>query len=98
MNLGLHGDYVAELFAVLKRIRSQPSVAGVYVEVTMHDDEEAWPYSDTVWVVTSASPQEVRRWLGDRFGPDDIVEGLPDHPTETVPVPAGMRVLRVWYD
>jgi hypothetical protein len=48
----------AEFYELLKGIAARPGVADVRVQVTMFDAPE-WPFSDTVWVITSASPQEV---------------------------------------
>jgi hypothetical protein len=87
------------LYKLFKHVRDRPDVADVLVEVKDHEDPEGWPSSDTVWIVTSASPDEVQGWLGDQFRADEILEGwgtsLKREPYE---VPVGMKAIGVWYD
>ena len=88
-----------EVYAFLKTIRARPDVANVYIMVTQHDGPGSWPFSDTIWVVTSALSDEVAEWLPDKYMPDEIWEGVPDHfKVERVSVPDGMRLVALWYD
>ena len=65
----------------------------------MHDDPDAWPFSDTVWVVTSAAVDTVRSWMPERLAPDDVLDGFPkDRAIEGCPLPSGMRAAGLWYD
>src|SRR5262249_53005655 len=59
----------AEVYEHLKRIRSRPEVADVRVEITMFDDPE-WPFSDTVWVISSVRPDIIMSWFPDALAPD----------------------------
>jgi len=89
----------AEFYAFFLDIRSKPSVADVRVEVTQHDDPGEWPFSDTIWIVTSESTQVVAAWLGERFAADEIFAGLhSDRPYEPIPIPDGMSAVGVWWD
>src|SRR5713226_1137979 len=47
----------SEFYALFQRIAARPEVADVLVQVTMFDAPE-WPFSDTVWIISSASPEE----------------------------------------
>ena len=62
-----------------------------------------------VWIITTASLDEVRTWLGERFSPDEIYGDWTDHirrehcPVPNgmkpyCPVPNGMKPLGVWWD
>ena len=64
----------AEFYAVFQRIAARPDVADVRVQVSLFDDP-AWPFSDMVWIVTSAEPQEVLGWFTDEMYPDDCSSG-----------------------
>jgi len=87
-----------EVYEVLKGIRSRPDVADVRVEVAMFDAPE-WPFAETVWVITSAEPEEVKSWFTPEMAPDDVWTGWTnDRSIEPVSVPAGMRPVACWYD
>ncbi len=59
------------------------------------DDE--WPFSDTVFFITSAAPEDVQSWLGEEFAPDNI--GIDDFSrAEVISVPNGMVALAAWWD
>jgi hypothetical protein len=49
----------------------------VRVKITMFDDPE-WPFSDTIYVMTSATPEEVASWFDEDLRPDDVWEGFVD--------------------
>jgi hypothetical protein len=46
----------AEFYALLKKIAARSDVADIRVLITMFDDPE-WPFSDTVYVMTTAAPE-----------------------------------------
>jgi hypothetical protein len=88
----------AEVYAVLKQIRARGDVADVRIEITMFDIPE-WPFSDTVWIITSAAPQEVRSWFSREMAPDEVYSGWSEGTRrEAVEVPAGMVPVCCWYD
>jgi hypothetical protein len=87
-----------EFFDVLRRLWDRPDVADVRVEIRSWDDPEEWPFSDTVWVITSLSPQDIQKHLGKRLHADNVVVGWPDYPVEEVEVPDGMKPLGAWWD
>jgi len=87
----------SEFYRLFKQIRGFAEVCDVLVQVQQHEDPEAWPSTDTVWVITRASNAEVTEWLGKRFQPDELLEGIPDG-VQSVEIPPGCRALGIWYD
>ena len=96
----LPGEVVpSEFYELFKSVRARSDVADVVVQISMHDDPEGWPFSDTVWVITSATTAQVRSWVSERLAPDDLFDGFhADRPMATHPIPKGMRVVGLWYD
>ena len=87
----------AAFYATLRAIRDRSDVFGVWVGITEVMPEGEWPFTDRVYVVTSALPAEVDRWVADlqadEPGGDDDGEGAP-----VVPVPDGARLVVLWWD
>lgn len=89
---------VAEVFKILSAIRSKEEVADVRVEVTTFDDPD-WPFSDSVWVITSADAETVKSWFSEDRGPDYVTVGWREDSTyEPVEVPQGMHPVLCWWD
>jgi hypothetical protein len=86
-----------EFHEALNRIAARPDVIDVRVQVAMFDDP-AWPFSDTVWIITSAQPDEVIEWFDAAIRPDRCDSGWPDYAIEPCPVPAGMQAVQCWWD
>ena len=85
-------------YEFFKGIAARPEVADVRVQVTMFDDPE-WPFSDTIWVITSASPAEVADWFDEEVRPDDCWSGWTEGVTlEPCPIPPGMQPVACWWD
>jgi hypothetical protein len=55
----------AEFYEFFRLVRNKPSVAAVLVEISQHEVPEEWPSTDTIWIITSESAQDVSGWLGD---------------------------------
>jgi hypothetical protein len=88
----------SEFCDLFKRIAARPEVADVRVQVTMFDDPE-WPFSDTVWVITSATPNEVSEWFAEEVRPDECWRGWTDGITfEPYSTPPGMHPVACWWD
>ena len=89
-----------EWYDILEAVAKRPEVSDVRIEVKDLEDPNGWPSTDTVWIITTASPEEVRRWMPDRIVPDDIIEGFESasSPVERYEMPAGYRAVGVWYD
>jgi hypothetical protein len=89
----------AEFFELLKAIASRPEVADLRVEVSEYDEENDWPFSEQVWVITSALPQEVATWFPAEWRPDDCRRGWTEGVRfEPCPVPSGMAPVACWWD
>lgn len=89
----------AKFYQVLKEIAARSDVADVRVQITMFDDPTMWPFSDTVWIVTSAAPQKVREWFDPKLRPDNCSAGWTKGVSfEAVSVPEGMQAVACWWD
>src|SRR5262249_44074809 len=86
----------AEFYDLLKGIANRPDVADVRVQITMFDIPE-WPFSDTVWIITSATPDEVAAWFDEALRPDECCAGWQDGvAVEPCPVPVDMKPVMCW--
>jgi len=59
-NLGKHPG-LAKFYSVLRTIRERPDVQAVLVAIYEFDEEDTsmWPFSERVYVFTSAAPQQL---------------------------------------
>ncbi len=90
---------VAEFHQLLKVIAARPDVFEVRVQITMFDNPDEWPFSDTVWVITSASPEEVAAWFDEAVRPDECSVGWPEGlALEPCEVPPGMNPVMCFWD
>jgi hypothetical protein len=85
------------LYVLFRAISGRPEVLDVCVQITMFDDPE-WPFSDTVYVMTSASPDEVASWFPPELRPDETWAGFADQTYEPYVVPAGVKPVACWWD
>jgi len=73
-------------------------VEDIRVQVTMFDVPE-WPFSDTVYIMTSAAPDEVISWFPEHLRPDETWLGFAvDQEYEPYEVPRGCQVVAAWWD
>ncbi|WP_410786297.1 hypothetical protein [Kribbella sp. C-35] len=89
----------ARFYEVLSAIRDRPEVESVWVGITEVMDADEWPFSDHVYVVTTASPDDVRSWAGalDPEEPGDSWwHGVP--PLREIDVPPSSRLVTLWWD
>jgi hypothetical protein len=89
-----------EFYELLKEIRQRPEVSDVRIEVMDLQDPDGWPATDTIWIITSAAPSQVRSWFSERLAPDDVYDGFSSdvRPVEPYSIPPGMRAVGAWYD
>jgi hypothetical protein len=97
-NLGEKQPPIAEFHRRLREIRSKPNVQDVLVRIDDYDDPTSWPYSDTLYIITSAPLEEVKKWVSPLL-PDEVhakwIYGKPPAAPEVKP---GMIPYSVWWD
>jgi hypothetical protein len=87
-------------FEALKSIRDKPEVQEVLVEINevVERDVTMWPFSDRVYVYTSATPDDIRKWTAS-LRPDNVQEGFAYGIPACAPkVQPGYRCYSVWWD
>jgi hypothetical protein len=97
-NLGDEQPPIAEFYRILRGIRARPDVQDVLVRIYGQEDGESWPYTDAVYILTSASLSEVEGWVSslkpDEVNPDWMYGLPPAAPALT----EGMSAFTVWWD
>lgn len=91
---------VDRFFTVLRDVRERPEVQDVWVGISEVMTDGEWPFSDHVYVVTSASADDVLRWTGALHPEPDVASDWWNDvpPARPFRVPPGMRVLTLWWD
>ncbi len=78
-------------------VRGRPDVAAVLAKITEVMGEDEWPFTDTLFVSTTAHPDVVAEWF-EELSPDEVgaygVDGLKGVPK----TPPGYRWYSVWWD
>jgi hypothetical protein len=87
-------DRFCELF---RQIARRSNVKDIRVQITAFDVPE-WPFTDTVYVMTAASAEEVSSWFPEDLKPDETWEGFVDQAFEPYEVPAGCKPVACWWD
>ena len=86
-----------EFYTLFRSIAQRPDVIDIRVQITMFDVPE-WPFSDTVYIMTSATPEEVATWFPEHLKPDETWAGFVDQPYEPYQVPGGVQPIACWWD
>ncbi len=86
-----------EFYELFQRISKYPKVKDIRVQITLFDVPE-WPFTDTVYIMTSAAPEEVASWFPNELKPDETWEGFVEQTYEPYQVPAGVKVVGCWWD
>lgn len=85
----------------LKVIRSRPDVQDVLVEIreTSENDPDPfmWPFSDQIYVLTSAPRAEVEKWLAP-LQPDEVEPTCINRRVLEIELQSGVKAYRVWWD
>lgn len=88
----------AQFYRLFMQIATRQDVADIRVQVTMFDAPE-WPFSDIVWLITSAAPIDVIQWFDNSLRPDECRAGwLMDVAVEHCAVPEGMQPICCWWN
>lgn len=86
-------------YEVLKSVEARPEVQAVVVEIyeIMEGDGE-WPFSERVYVLTSAGAADVEAWTTE-LEPSEVEEGwVGGRPARAPEVSEGHRVWALWWD
>jgi hypothetical protein len=84
----------------LLNIREKPNVQDVLVEIKDIEEESEgiWPFSDTIYIITGATREEVAGWVS-ILDPDEVQEGFGYGTPSLAPdIQPGMRIYSVWWD
>lgn len=88
----------ADFYRLFLELLERPDVADIRVQITMFDVPE-WPFSDTVYLVTTASPAEVQSWFPEPLRPDDTWLGFAvDQTYEPYQIREGFQVVAAFWD
>ena len=89
-----------QFYDLLASLREREDVSDIRVQITCLDDPgRQWPFSDTIWFVTTASEVAVRSWFPSELAPDEVWTGWQDRTLyEKCEVPDGHRPVAAWYD
>ena len=84
--------------SVLLKIRKQENVQDVLIEIYEYEDVGEWPYSERIYMLTSASKSEIEDWVKE-LGPTEVDEGWIDDCVVGKPVLRnGYTVFNLWWD
>ncbi|WP_369935908.1 hypothetical protein [Xanthomonas tesorieronis] len=81
----------------MNAIAPRPDVEDIRVQIAAFDVPE-WPFSDTVYIMTSATPEEVETWFPQYLKPDETWAGFVDQPYEPYQVSNGTHPVACWWD
>lgn len=97
-NLGTEQPPIAEFHRRLLEIRSKPAVQDVLVRIYAYDDPTSWPYTDTVYIITSAPIKDVQAWVSP-LRPDEVrAEWMYGKPPAAPEVKPSMTPYSIWWD
>ena len=86
-------------YEVLKAIRSRDEVQDVLIVINSIDDEESWPFSESILILAHASELQVLEWMKD-LEPTEIWQGWGEagKPPAAPDPTDGMVVYGLWWD
>lgn len=97
-NLGEQQPTIAEFYRVLSEIRSNPEVQDVLVRIYDYSDPDSWPFTDTVYILTSAPVEQVKQWVAPLL-PDEVnTDWMYGKPATAPDVQSGITPYSVWWD
>lgn len=92
----------AEFHQRLREIQSRPDVSGVFIRLYNFTDAEAsedsWIGSDSVYVITSATPGEVQEWFADLEVADAWTDNQYSKFVNLPEIPDGHQLVAAWWD
>ena len=87
-----------DVYESLKAIRERSEVTDILIQITAFDDPD-WPFSDTIWIISSVNSEVVFSWLPKNIEPNECWDGWVESQTyEEYEIPIGMRPVACWWD
>jgi hypothetical protein len=97
-NLGDKQPAIQEFHAVLASLRERPEVQDILVRVYDADDDTSWPYTDTVYVISSL-PQNAIESALERLRFDQVsAEWMYGKPASAPEPKPGFTPYSIWWD
>ncbi|WP_053366253.1 hypothetical protein [Bacillus sp. FJAT-27245] len=90
---------IETFYGVLRNIREKDNVQDVFVEIMeLEDDEEDWPFSERIYILTNAEIELVEDWVK-ILEPSELDEGYAfGQPPFAPELFDGYKVYSVWWD
>ncbi len=86
------------VLTLLREIQSRPEVSDVCIAITQVEDD-CWPFSDTIVIVASTTPETVSSWFPDDMAPDECSAETGDHfEHQALNIPEGSQAIWLWFD
>jgi hypothetical protein len=96
-NLFLHPG-ISKFYQTLAEIKSRSDVQDVLVEIRDLVDEHSWPFSDSVFVLTSMSVENLRKLMS-KLKADEVGQFPAGSTPKDLPLlETGMQILGAWWD
>lgn len=89
----------AQFREVINSVSSRPDVSALIAHITevMDVDEGEWPFSDKLFIATTADPSDIAEWFAS-VSPDEISAADVSKLIGVPSVPPGVRWYSVWWD
>src|SRR5262249_23458450 len=96
-NLSSHPG-IGKFYRTLSEIKSRADVQDVLVEIRDLVDEHSWPFSDTVFILTSMGAGNLQSLIS-QLDPNEVGPFPAEStPRDLPPLAAGMQILGAWWD
>ena len=82
---------------MLLEISKRSDVKDIRIQISAFDDPD-WPFTDTIYIMTSAPEADVVSWFPVQLKPDDFWEGFVDQAYEPYDIPQDSRPVAIWWD
>ena len=97
-NLGAEQPPIAEFYRVLREIRAKPNVQDVLVRIYDYDDPTSWPYTDTIYIISSETLEKIKEWIKPLL-PDEVhADWMYGKPVAAPEAKPDMTAYSVWWD
>jgi hypothetical protein len=73
-------------------------VQDVLVRIYDYDDPTSWPYTDTVYIISSAPLEDVKKWVSSLLPDEVYAQWMYGKPPAAPEVKLGMTPYSVWWD